>query len=190
MAEMNFFARFFVNRSSARRSVRRYNWIRQSVTIPNAARCLEIGCGTAELAARFVDGFHPATYVATDLDPRQLEEAGRTLAKRYPGGKPSSLELRAADMLRLPFPDASFDVVLAFVAIHHASEHHREFTEVPKALSEIDRVVRPGGLLLYSEIFHQAAIRQWLTDHGYAIEGVQRRWRLESVAARKPPGSR
>lgn len=183
---MNPISRFFVNRSAARRSERRLSWIRQSATIPGQAVCLEIGCGSAALATRFVDAFRPARYVATDLDVRQLEEASRNLGRRYPGGSPSALELKAADMLRLPFPDASFDVVMAFVAIHHASPAHRDFSQVPQALSEIDRVLRPGGLILYSELFHKEAIRKWLTDRGYSISGLQRRWKLESVVAGKP----
>ncbi len=185
MAEMNAISRFFVNRSAARRSARRYRWIRENVTIPSGAVCLEIGCGNGQLAVRFVDGFQPAKYIATDIDPRQLEEARRTLTARYPQGNPSALELRAADMLGLPFADSSFDVVLAFVALHHAGPAHRDFSRVPEALTGIDRVLRPGGFLLYSEIFHKEPIRRWLTDHGYSIGGVQRRWRLESVAARK-----
>ncbi len=185
---MNFISRFFVNRSAARRSEGRYRWIRENATIPSQAECLEIGCGNGELAARFVDGLQPAKYVATDIDPRQVEEAARTLRRRYPGGSPPALELRAADMLHLAFPDASFDVVLAFVAIHHASPTHHDFSKVPQALAEIDRVLRPNGILLYSEILHKQAIQQWLTEHRYALSGVRRRWRLESTVARKPAG--
>ncbi len=185
MSEMNFVARFFVNRSAARRSERRAAWIRQNARVPAGASCLEIGCGVGALAARLVDTLHPAKYVATDLDPRQLEEATRSLSQRYRGPPPPTLELRRADMLRLPFPDASFDVVLAFVALHHASPVHHDFSQVPRALGEADRVLRPGGLFLYSELFHQEAIRKWLTDHGYSISGVQRGWRLESVVATK-----
>jgi len=185
MPEMNRLARFFVNRSAARRGERRYRWIRTAASVPAEAECLEIGCGNGALAARFVDGLRPARYVASDLDARQLEEARRTLERKFPDGPPPALELRAADMTRLPFPDASFDVVLAFVAIHHASPSHRDFSRVPDALQEIDRVLRPNGLFLYAEIFHQEPIRRWLGDHGYTLSTVERRWRLESVVARK-----
>lgn len=188
MAEMNSISRFFVNRSAARRSAKRYRWIRENVAIPKGAACLEIGCGNGAFATRFVEGFRPERYVATDLDPRQLKEATQELKKRFPNGLPANLELRPADMLHLPFPDASFTVVLTFVALHHAGPTHTDFTNVADALSEIDRVLRPGGLLIYSELFHKDLIRKWLAGHRYSIAAVQVRWRLESVAVRKFAG--
>jgi ubiquinone/menaquinone biosynthesis C-methylase UbiE len=188
MPEMNSVSRFFVNFSASRRAARAYRWLQRAVPIPRSARCLEVGCGNGALAARIIEGFQPALYVATDLDPRQVEEARRAVEKRYPTGSPAVLVLRPADMLHLSDPDASFDVVLAFVAIHHASPTHRDFSRVPDALSEFRRVLRPGGLLVYEEIFHQEPIRKWLTDHGFSVGPIQRRWRSESVVARKSVG--
>jgi arsenite methyltransferase len=185
MPEMNPVSRFFVNFSSSRRARRNFEWIRRDAPVPPAARCLEIGCGNAALAIRFVEGFQPAQYVATDLDPHQVEEAQRTVSKRYPRGPPPSLVLRASDMLHLPDADASFDVVLAFVTIHHASPSHLDFSQVPTALSEIERVLRPGGLLIYEEFLHKDPIKEWLTSHGFSIDVIRRRWRLESVVSRK-----
>jgi len=185
MAEMNRISRFFVNRSSARRNTRIYEWIRANLSLPEGATCLEIGCGSGDMAARLVDGFRPARYVATDLDPRQLDAAREALARRYPNGLPVALELRPADMLALPFPDASFNAVFAFVAIHRASPKHRDFANVPRALSEIDRVLKPMGFLVYEEIEHKENIRRWLLDHGLTLSGVQRNWKRESVVAKK-----
>src|SRR2546430_8603740 len=141
------------------------------------------------MAARLVDGFRPARYVATDLDPRQLDAAREALARRYPNSLPIALELRTADMLALPFADASFDAVFAFVAIHHASPKHRDFANVPRALSEIDRVLEPMGSLVYEEIEHKEKIRQWLVDPGYVLTGVPRDLKREFVLdhnARQP----
>jgi ubiquinone/menaquinone biosynthesis C-methylase UbiE len=190
MAEMNRISRFFVNRFNARRNARIYGWIRESVSLPQGAACLEIGCGNGDMAARVVDGERPARYVATDLDPHQLDAAKAHLATRYPGGIPSALELRAEDMLHLSFPDASFDAVLAFVAIHHASPNHHDPAGVPHALAEIDRVLRPGGVLVYEEILHKERIRGWLAEHGYALSGIQQGFKREDVVAKKPAGPR
>jgi ubiquinone/menaquinone biosynthesis C-methylase UbiE len=192
MAEMGRVSRFFVNRFNARRSARVYSWIRENVSLPEGASLLEVGCGNGDLAARLVDGLRPARYVGTDLDPRQLDAARRHLGERYPDGLPPALELREADMLHLPFPDRSFDGVIAVVSIHHASPNHRLPTNVPPALAEIDRVLRPGGPLIYEEILHKDRIRAWLAEHGYTLSGIQRGMKRESVVARKPgrpPGS-
>lgn len=188
MTEMNPVSRFFVNLSAARRSSRTYDWVRRNAAIPAGATCLELGCGNGYFAARFVEGFRPSQYLATDLDPHQVAAAQATLRKRFGGDPPPVLTVREADMLHLPFADASFDAVLAFVAIHHASPDHFDFSPVPQALSEIDRTLRARGLLVYQEILHKDAIRDWLTRRGYTMERIQRRWRIESAVARKAAG--
>lgn len=186
MAEMGGIGRFFVNRFNARRNARVCGWFRANVSLPEGASVMEVGCGNGDLAARIVDGLRPARYVGTDLDPRQLDAARRHLAERYPGGLPPALSLREADMLHLPFPAESFDALVAVVSIHHASEDHRLPTNVPRALAELDRVLRPGGALAYEEILHKDLIRAWLAEHGYAVSVVDRGFRRESVVARKP----
>jgi ubiquinone/menaquinone biosynthesis C-methylase UbiE len=185
VVEMNRVARFFVNRSAARRAARRVRWLARSA-LPSGGACLEIGCGNAEFAARFVERWRPTRYLATDLDPRQLEEARRNLARHFPTGTPRGLLLEQADMLHLPVENAALDRVFAFVAIHHASPRHHDFSRVPDALREVDRVLRPGGAFVCTELFHQAPIREWLTAHGYALSGLERSWRLESWIAGKP----
>ncbi len=185
MAEMGRISRFFVNRFNAGRNRRVVAFAKAHAPLPAGAACLEIGCGNGDLAAGLAESFSVARYVATDLDPRQLETARHHLSQRYPSGIPPALELRAADMLRLPFEDASFDAVVAVVSIHHATPNHHESTEVPQALAEIDRVLRPGGLLLYEEILHKDLIRSWLAHRGYVLSGVDRGFKRETVAARK-----
>ncbi len=186
MAEMNSVARFFVNRLAGRRIARRWEWLRSRLPQGPTGACLEIGCGNGEFAARFISEVHPERYVATDLDPRQLDAARRHLALRFPDGLPPALELDEADMLELPYPDASFDRVFAFLAIHHAGPNHHDFSNVPTALAEIDRVLRPGGTLAYEEFIHKDRIRAWLRGKGYVVAAEARHWNRETVVVRKP----
>ncbi|HYA10129.1 MAG TPA: class I SAM-dependent methyltransferase [Thermoplasmata archaeon] len=185
MAELNALARWHVNAFARRRNARRYAWVRENLSLAPGAACLEIGCGNGGMAALLVEGLRPARWVATDLDPRQIQLAHRTLARRYPDGLPPSLELRTADMLQLPFPRGSFDAVFAFAAIHHASQSHHDFSRLPDALTELDRVLRGGGFLVYEEIVHQAKIRGWLLGRGYTLCATRRRWRRELNVAQK-----
>lgn len=161
MPEMSAFARFFVNRFTGGVNRRRYRWLVANVSLPTTGVFLEIGCGNADLAARIVDGAAPSRYIATDLDARQLDVARRHLAVHYPQGVPPNLELREADMLALPFPDSFFNAVFAYTVLHHAGHPHHDYTEVPRALSEIHRVLRPGGMLAYEEFLHKEKIRMW-----------------------------
>ena len=75
-----------------------------------------------------------ARAVAIDIAAGKLRR-GRELA-----GAPS---LVLGDALRLPFPDASFDRVMSICAIEH-------FDDGPQALSEMARVLAPGGELVMS----------------------------------------
>jgi SAM-dependent methyltransferase len=75
-----------------------------------------------------------AAAVAVDIAPAKLRRGG-SLSSR-PG-------LVRGDALRLPFPDGSFDRVMSICAIEH-------FDDGARALSEMARVLRPGGELVMS----------------------------------------
>ena len=61
------------------------------------------------------------------------------------------VEVKTADMRRLPFEDASFDVVISCAAIHNIYSS----TDRAKAISEIARVLKPGGQALIDDIRYQ-----------------------------------
>jgi ubiquinone/menaquinone biosynthesis C-methylase UbiE len=71
-----------------------------------------------------------------------------------------------ANMMRLPFSHATFDVVIAGLAVGHAEDLRRW-------LDEIARVLTPGGVALYSD-FHPAAAQAGLTRSFVDSDGRQR----------------
>lgn len=89
------------------------------------------GSGNAALPAARAG----ARVVASDLTP-ELFEAGRAAA----AAEGLQLEWQQADAERLPYADASFDVVLSCVGVMFAP-HHKA------SAAEIMRVLRPGGRL-------------------------------------------
>ncbi len=186
MAEMNRVSRWFVNHLKGRANTRLYAWLEGHLTLPPASVCLEVGCGNGNMAVRIMNGMGPSRLVATDVDPHQLEAAAAYIARAYPGGIPSGLEFRPADMLRLPFPDRGFDAVFAFSSLHHAGTSHRDASRLPDALVEIDRVLRPGGVLAYEEFLHKERLASWLSSRGYVVTARERRWRRELAVAEKP----
>jgi ubiquinone/menaquinone biosynthesis C-methylase UbiE len=100
-------------------------------------RILEIAAGTGvvtrALASALPDG---VTIVATDLNPAMLDQAIAI-------GTPRRVEWRQADAMQLPFADAEFDaVVCQFGAMF--------FPDRAKAFAEARRVLRPGGVFLFS----------------------------------------
>ena len=100
-------------------------------------RVLEIAAGTGvvtrALAATLPES---VTIVATDLNQPMLDHAA-TLGTRRP------VEWRQADALHLPFEDASFDAVVCQFGVMF-------FPDKPRAFAEARRVLRPGGVLIFS----------------------------------------
>jgi SAM-dependent methyltransferase len=97
---------------------------------------LDVGCGpgtiTADLAARVA----PGRVVAVDAAPDVLDEARRALAARAL----NTVEVRLADVHALDFADGTFDVVHAHQVLQHVADPVR-------ALREMRRVCRPGGIV-------------------------------------------
>lgn len=98
-------------------------------------RALDVGCGsgvvTREMAKRVAPGG-----AVVGLDPSvELLNVAREYAEQ---GEVGGLEFREGDCRKLPFPDASFDVVVAATVLAHVPQ-------AEKALPEMVRVTRAGG---------------------------------------------
>ena len=102
----------------------------QAVAVAAPGSVLEVGCGTGLFAARVMEENPQAVVLATDLSQRfvELTAARGVLAQR-------------ADVQRLPFSDAGFDVVAALWMLYHVPDLHG-------GLAEVRRVLRPGGLFV------------------------------------------
>jgi SAM-dependent methyltransferase len=92
-------------------------------------RILEVGCGWGELA-EWLARETRAEVVATDLSPRMVELA-----------RERGVDARLADVQDLPFGDGEFDVVVAAWMLYHVPD-------LDRALSQLARVLRPGGRLV------------------------------------------
>jgi ubiquinone/menaquinone biosynthesis C-methylase UbiE len=93
---------------------------------------LDVACGPGTVVAAFATRVRRA--VGLDTTDAMLDQA-RALAVRR---KFHNVEWRLGDVYRLPFADASFDIVSCRFAFHH-------FQEPAKAFSEMARVCRSGG---------------------------------------------
>jgi SAM-dependent methyltransferase len=102
---------------------------------PAGARVLEVGCGPGHLSIRMVRQLG-LDVTGLDLDPEMLEVA-RANAERTPDDELRRPTFVLGDVASLPFPDASFDLVVSTLSMHH-------WADTRAGLSEIGRVLRPG----------------------------------------------
>lgn len=102
-----------------------------------AKKVLDLPCGDGRNTLPLVRAFEQV--VASDASTSAMEIARRRLADE--GVR--NVSFREADIFHLPFADGEFDVVLCWDLIGH-------LTEPAAALTELLRVVKPGGLLTAS----------------------------------------
>ena len=89
-------------------------------------------------------------------------------------GVAGRVEVRDGDARRLPFTDASFDVILSCLALHNI----RSRAGRQQAVLEIARVLKPGGLVLLVDLRHTRDYVRVL--HGCGL-GDARRWAVGGV---------
>jgi ubiquinone/menaquinone biosynthesis C-methylase UbiE len=99
---------------------------------------LEVGCGTGLILERLARVASRAA--GLDLSPGMLEKA-----------RERGLDVREGSATELPFLDHSFDLVCSFKVLAHVPEIHR-------ALGEMVRVCRPGGVVL-AEFYNPWSLR-------------------------------
>jgi sterol 24-C-methyltransferase len=127
-------------REARRDAIRRYEReLAGALAIPRSSLCLDLGCGVGGPAAT-IAAATGARVVGLNANVGQLGVLRRT-TRRRPG-----VDVRGAggDFARLPFRAGTFDRAYAFEALCHA-------VDLPAVLREIRRVLRPGGLLGFSE---------------------------------------
>ena len=113
----------------------------RTASIHDGARILDVGCGFGGTIASLNERFDNLEMIGVNIDKRQLERASRTIQAR---GN-NQIQFVQADACQLPFPDNSFDIVLAVECIFHFPSRERFFDEV-------HRVLRSQGSLTLSDI--------------------------------------
>jgi SAM-dependent methyltransferase len=121
---------------------------------------LDVGCGDGQLARRLAES--GATVVGIDPTWNQI----RVAAER--GGGPTYTRA-AADAL--PFPEGSFDAVLACLVFEHIDD-------VDGAIAEVARVLRPGGRFTFmlNHPLLQTPGSGWIDDQ--ILDPPEQYWRI------------
>ncbi|HZV73651.1 MAG TPA: bifunctional demethylmenaquinone methyltransferase/2-methoxy-6-polyprenyl-1,4-benzoquinol methylase UbiE [Conexibacter sp.] len=104
------------------------------------ARALDVACGTGDLALELAGRVGPGgEVVACDFSEQMLELARRKAADR------PTVRFEWANALELPYADDEFAAATVGFGV-------RNFTDLERGLSELARVVRPGGKVVVLEM--------------------------------------
>jgi SAM-dependent methyltransferase len=132
-----------------------------AVSETGPTRVIEVGCGEGELAAR-IQSELGVEVVALDQSARMVELS-----------RERGVDARVGDVQELRFEDGSFDVAVAAWMLFHVAD-------LDRGISELARVLRPGGRLVAVTNYEDHLIE--LFDHAGA-ERFQLTFRGENGAA-------
>ena len=106
-------------------------------------KCLDVGTGTGEIAFLLAENAGPEGKITgVDLTPKMLELAEGKMNER---NLPIIVKFEVGNALALDYDDRSFDIVTSGYML-------RNVTDVQKAVSEMYRVLSPGGVAVVAEL--------------------------------------
>jgi malonyl-CoA O-methyltransferase len=100
---------------------------------------LDAGCGTGLCSRKLNKLFSKAKVTGVDIAPGMIEMAKKS------NGLFTKVDYQVADIDELPFDDNSFDLVFSNLTVQWLIESKRVY-------SELNRVLKPGGLLVFSSL--------------------------------------
>ena len=150
----NLDARLEIHRRFSTNSYGWFNWIFDVLSkLPDDAVILELGCGPGYLWRNCADRI-PAGWRITlsDLSPGMVDAAWRNLVVT---GR--TFKFEQIDAQSIPYPEGSFDVVIANHMLYHVPDRS-------KAIGEMARILKPGGHLIATTVgqCHLFELGEWL----------------------------
>jgi ubiquinone/menaquinone biosynthesis C-methylase UbiE len=121
-------------------------------------KVLEVGCGTGSDSLFIYDKIKEKGALSlVELSEEMLHLAKSKLQDSYPKESVNNISYSLADVAKLPFPDNHFDAVFHFGGIN-------TFPDSKAAVSELNRVVKEGGKV----VFGDESIPAWLRENELA----------------------
>lgn len=140
-------------------------WLFKNLDLKGSENVLDVGCGHGLLligaAKRLTSGkAHGLDLWAQEDQANNSKDA--TLKNAKIEGVENKIEVHNGDMRKMPFPDSTFDAIVSSWAIHNIYDKaQREI-----ALSEIIRVLKPGGKIAILDIDHAPSYKDYFAGIG------------------------
>ena len=137
---------------------------------PPPADVLELAFGQGFNLAYLAQRHPGSRFTGIDFTPAHVRIAGQRLQREGLG----HVALTQGDFHHLPYADASFDAVFCVESFCHAMD-------LPQALAEVARVLRPGGCFTLFDGYLSQPVLQLGEDEALAVELVARGMAIESL---------
>jgi SAM-dependent methyltransferase len=155
-------ARAYLHRRYSTNGYPWQRWLWDQFDLPAACHVLDIGCGPGGLWSQNLERV-PVGWevVLADFSPGMVQKARQGLDPSRPMG------YAVADVQFLPFADGCFEAVIANQMLYHVPDR-------AQALSEIARVLQPGGRLYAATLGHNylRELRELLAQVGVDASGI------------------
>ncbi len=122
----------------------------QTLSLTNS-RVLELGCGRAWMTRQLAEKFSPKLIIATEVD--QIQHEKNLLIDNLP-----QVTFVYGSAANIDQPDASIDVVIMLKSLHHVPVELMD-----QAMTEIARVLKPGGMAYISEPIYEGDLNEILS---------------------------
>jgi arsenite methyltransferase len=129
-------------------------------------RVLDVGCGRGLFLIGAAKRLNAGRAIGVDIwqaEDLSGNEPTATVTNARIEGVADRVEVQTADARKLPFDDASFDVVVSSAALHNIYDA----TERETAVRQIARVLRVGGRVLIVDVRHIRQYARTLRDAGF-----------------------
>ncbi len=134
--------------------MRLVRWLiaRRAIGAARHGEAVDLGCGSGLLAIELARQSPTLRVTGVDLSDEMLVQAEGYARRARVGDRVS---FKKGDTQQIPFPDGSLDLVVSTLSLHH-------WSNPCAALSEIARVLRPGGHFLVLDMRRDMLVPAWL----------------------------
>jgi ubiquinone/menaquinone biosynthesis C-methylase UbiE len=149
------------NRIATLPQMRLMRWYvaQRAVALKALGQAVDLGCGPGHLVIELAQAAPGLQVTGIDLSDEMLLKAGERASR---AGLEERVHFKRGDAAQIPFPDASLDLVVSTLSLHH-------WSDPASALDEIARVLRPGGAFLVFDLRRDMAapfyLLLWFATH-------------------------
>ncbi len=148
-----------------RRRLQPHDKVVADIGLRTGMKVLEVGPGAGGYTVAAAQRVGPTGHIiAIDIEPNIVER----LKQRLRQETVHNVEVRVADVFALPFEAATFDAIYMVTVVG-------EIPTPVRAMQEFQRVLKPGGILGFSELFldpdypRPGTIRRWAQAAGFEV---------------------